>query len=175
MEELDRERVRQATMLFMIANRRQHRVFDQFVAELGMSNSQHRLLMHLYKTDCQPSQTELAHTFEVSTAAIAVALKKLEKHGYIRRCAAIDDSRYNEISLTDKGLDLVQKTNHMFTAADVAMFDAFSEEELESFITCLEKMMNTLKAIETGEQELPRLKGIHVREIIAAVGKEEEG
>ncbi len=172
-EELDSERVRHATMLFMATTHRHRRVVDKFVVEdLGISNSQHRLLMHLYRTDCTPSQTELAHTFEVSSAAIAVALKKLEKSGYIRRCSAIDDSRYNEITLTDRGLDLVQKTYHMFTAADVAMFESFSESELENFITCLEKMKATLKAIESGQQELPRVKGIHVREIIAAADKD---
>lgn len=172
-EELDQERVRQATMLFVANNRRHRRVFNQYVEELGISNSQHRLLMHLYRTDCTPSQTELARTFEVSTAAIAVALKKLEKNGCIHRCAAIEDSRYNEISLTEKGLDLVQKTQHMFTSSDVAMFNNFSPAELENFIVCLEKMKEALKALEAGEQELPRLKGIHVREILAGAGKEE--
>ena len=84
-EELNQERVRKATMLFNANNRRHKRVFGKFVSELGISNSQHRLLMHLYSTDCVPSQTQLARTFEVSSAAIAAALKNLEKSGYIRR------------------------------------------------------------------------------------------
>lgn len=173
MNDLDREQVRKATMLFMATNRRHHRVCDKLVADLGMSNSQHRLLMHLYRTDCTPSQTELARTFEVSTAAIAVALKKLEKNGYIHRCAAINDSRYNEIMLTEKGQELVQKTNHAFTAADVAMFGSLTEEELDGFVNCLNKMMDTMKAIESGEQELPRVQGIHVHEILAGAQKVE--
>lgn len=172
-EELDQERVRHATVLFMANNRRHRRVFDKYVEGLGMSLSQHRLLMHLNRTDCTPSQTQLARTFEVSTAAIAVALKKLEKNGYIHRCAAIEDSRYNEVTLTEKGQELVQKTHHMFASADVAMFASFSPEELENFIVCLEKMKEALKALEAGEQELPRLRGIHVREILAGAGKEE--
>lgn len=172
-EELDQERARQATMLFMANNRRHRRVFNQYVEALGMSNSQHRLLMHLHGTDCTPSQTELARTFEVSTAAIAVALKKLEKNGYIKRCAAIEDSRYNEVSLTEKGHELVRKTQNLFTSADVAMFASFTTEELDHFIACLEKMKDALKALETGEQEVPQLRGIHVREILAGAGKEE--
>lgn len=172
-EELEQERVRQAIMLFMANNRRHRRVFDKLVQELGMSNSQHRLLMHLHNTDCTPSQTEIAHTFEVSTAAIAVALKKLEKNGYIHRCAAIEDSRYKEISLTEKGEEVVQKTHRMFASADMAMFGDFSAGELETFLVCLEKMKNTLRALETGEKTLPRIKGIHVHEILAGAGKEE--
>lgn len=172
MEELDQERVRQAIMLFMANNRRHRRVFDKLVQELGMSNSQHRLLMHLHRTDCTPSQTEIAHTFEVSTAAIAVALKKLEKNGYIHRCAAIEDSRYKEISLTEKGEEVVQKTHRMFASADLALLSDFTHEELETFLVCLEKMKNTLRDLESGEKQLPRIRGIHVHEILAGAGKE---
>ncbi len=171
-EELDQERVRKATMLFNANNRRHKRVFGKFVADLGISNSQHRLLMHLYRTDCAPSQTQLARTFEVSSAAIAASLKNLEKSGYIRRCAAVEDSRYNEIALTDKGLELVRQTHSIFTSADVAMFNSFSPEELESFIACLEKMKTALKKMEEEKPEIPRLKGNHVHEILAGMDKE---
>ena len=173
-EELNQERVRKATMLFNANNRRHKRVFGKFVSELGISNSQHRLLMHLYSTDCVPSQTQLARTFEVSSAAIAAALKNLEKSGYIRRCAAVEDGRYNEIALTEKGLDLVRRTHSIFTSADVAMFNSFSPEELESFITCLEKMKTALKKMEEQETEIPRLQGIHVREILVGMHRDGE-
>lgn len=169
---LDNELVRKATMLFISVNRCHRKVFDQFVLGLQISNSQHRLLMHLYHTECSQSQTELARTFEVSTAAIAVSLKKLEKSGYIRRCSAVTDNRYNEIALTEEGLALVHETNRMFTSADVAMFSELNQEELASFVGCLEKMKNTLKSIRAGERDLPKVEGIHVREIIAAGTKD---
>lgn len=171
-EELDRERARHAAMLFVANTRRHKRLFRKFVSELGIGNSQHRLLMHLHRTDCTASQTELAHTFEVSTAAIAVSLKHLEKNGYIRRCAAVEDSRYNEIAITEKGEELIRQTESIFTSADVAMFADLSSEELESFISCMEKMKNALKQFEDGSREFSRLKGIHVREILAGAGNE---
>ncbi len=170
-EEFDRENVRQATILLLAVFRYRQRVFEKLIKDMGMSNSQHRLLMHLYRTDCAPSQTELAHTFEVSTAAMAVALKRLEKGGYIRRCAAIDNTRYNEIALTDKGLDIVQKTHHMFTAVDMTALNSFSDAELEGILSCLSTMKTTLEALESEKQELPGIKGIHVREIMSGVDK----
>lgn len=173
-EEFDQERARQAATLFVANTRRHKRLFRKFVAELGVGNAQHRLLMHLHRTECAPSQTELARTFEVSTAAIAASLKNLEKNGYVRRCAAVEDNRYNEIAITEKGEELIRQTESIFTSADVAMFADLSPAELESFITCMEKMMNTLKQFESGEREFPRLKGIHVREILAGAGHEEK-
>lgn len=171
-EELDRERARQAAMLFVANTRRHKRLLRKFVSELGICHSQHRLLMHLHRMECAPSQTELAHTFEVSTAAIAVSLKKLETGGYIRRCAAVEDSRYNEIAITDKGEELIRQTESIFTSADVAMFSDFSAEELESFISGMEKMKTAMKQFEEGGREVPRLKGIHVREFLAGAGNQ---
>lgn len=173
-EELDKERARHAAMLFVANTRRHKRLFRKFVSELGIGNSQHRLLMHLHRTQCAPSQTELARTFEVSTAAIAVSLKNLEKNGYIRRCAAVEDSRYNEIAITEKGEELISQTESIFTSADVAMFAELTPLELESFITCMEKMKYALKQFEEGGREVPRLKGIYVREILAGAGNESE-
>ena len=170
-EEFDREGVRRAATMFRISMQRRRRVLEAFVDQMGISRSQHRLLMYLYETDCAPSQTELAREFEQSTAAIAVALKRLEKSGYIRQGAAINDSRYNEIALTDKGLDLVQETNRTFAAADLAMLSVLTDEELQFYCACEEKMHAVLQAMEKGELELPRVKGIHVRELIAGVGK----
>lgn len=172
-EEFDRESVRRAAMLFRISAQRRQRVREAFVDRMGISRSQHRLLMYLYQTDCAPSQTELAHVFEQSTAAIAVALKRLEKSGYIRQGAAINDTRYNEIALTDKGLELVQETNRIFAAADLAMLSVLTDEELRAYCACEEKLQTVLQAMERGELELPRVKGIHVRELIAGVGKAE--
>ena len=172
-EEFDREGVRQAATLFRISMQRHQRVQEKFVDQMGISHSQHRLLMYLYGTDCTPSQTELARAFEVSTAAIAVALKRLEKGGYIRRGAAINDAQYNEIALTDKGLELVRQTDQMYAAADLAMFSVLTEEELRLYSACEQKLLGVLQAIETGEMALPRVKGIHVRELIAGTGKAE--
>lgn len=173
-EDLDRESVRRAATLFRVSMLQHERVREAFVDRMGISRSQHRLLMYLYDTDCAPSQTELAHAFEVSTAAIAVALKRLEKSGYIRRGAAINDTHYNEIALTDQGLELIRQTNQTFAAADLAMFSTLTEEELQVYSACQEKLQEILRSIEKGELELPRVKGIHVREIIAGAGRAEQ-
>ncbi len=173
-DDFEREQVRQAAVRFRVTMRLHQRLQEQLIEQMGMSQSQHRLLMYLYRTDCVPSQTELAHAFEVSTAAIAVALKRLEKSGYIRQGAAINDARYNEIALTDKGLELVQRTNRLFAAADLALFGELTDEELRWEAACEEKMQKTLRALLDGTAELPRVKGIHVRELIAGAEKEEK-
>lgn len=155
MQDINEERIRRGIMLFLCTHRRHKRVLDNLVTELGISNAQHRLLMHLYRTECKPTQTELARTFDVSTAAITSSLKKLESQGLISRIPSAEDNRFNEITITEAGLEMVCQTHHMFSRADFAMFSDFTPEELDAFIACLEKMSVTLKELEEGEREIP--------------------
>ena len=62
----------------------------------------------------------------------------------------------------------------MFAAADLALFGELTDEELRLEAACEEKMQNALRALLDGTAELPRVKGIHVRELIAGAEKEEK-
>ena len=155
MQEVSEERTRRAVMLLLRTHRRHKRVLDSLVTELGISNTQHRLLMHLYRTECKPTQTELSHTFEVSTAAITSMLKKLESEGLISRIPSAEDNRFNRITITDAGLEMIAHTRELFSHVDRIMFSEFTPEELEDFILSLEKLSDTLKRYEECDQSSP--------------------
>ena len=55
-----------------------------------------------------------------------------------------EDSRYNEISITEKGREIVEHSREHFMNVDCATFNGISEEELESFSKCLDKIQNNL-------------------------------
>ena len=154
MQDVSEERIRRAVMLFLCTHRRHKRVLDGLVAEFEISNTQHRLLMHLYRTECKPTQTELARTFDVSTAAITSMLKKLEAEELISRIQSAEDNRFNRITITHKGMEMISRTREQFSRVDRAMFSDFTSEELETFIKGLEKMGNTLKELEEGHDKL---------------------
>ena len=75
----------------------------------GLYRVQHQLLMCVYKYP-DASQKELARIQNVSTAAVAVTLKKLEKGGYVGRIVDRDDNRYNKIRITEKGRKEVERS-----------------------------------------------------------------
>lgn len=100
------------------------------VKDTGLHRSQHRLLMILGKhPDC--SQTMLARELEVSPAAVAVALKKLEKSGYIERQSVESDNRMNHVVVTQKGMDAIRLSCVYFQEVENALLDGFSKEDLE--------------------------------------------
>ena len=119
-------------------------VVDWFVNETNLHKSQHRLLMNLARLGNNVSQRDLAETLNITPAAVAVTLKKLEKNGLVDRKMAEKDNRYNEVVLTEKGKKIVKESYKVFKYADEKMFDGFSMEELDAFEGYLNRIKDNL-------------------------------
>ena len=141
----------------MIVTEHTHRtLIDLAVRDIGIHHTHHRILIHLVKRNKLPSQKELADHLHITPAAVTGALKKLEKQGYITRTLG-QDNRYNEISITQKGVELLKTTREAFSRIDTSLFEGFSEQELDSYVFCLEKMQanmkNKLNQIHTNQEK----------------------
>lgn len=116
------------------------RVISRKVANTGIYRSQHRLLMFLGKhPEC--SQTELAEKMDISPAAVAVSLKKLEKGGYINRQSNVEDNRVNQVEVTDKGKKAIAVSILYFQEIEAAMFKDFSMQEMEDLKHYFERII----------------------------------
>ena len=136
----DKERARN-TFYKMIQIDRLHRsIFEKMHSAFGIHRSQHRLLMYIARRDVCPSQKDIAEHFGISPAAVAVSLKKLEDSGYISRECFENDNRFNTTIVTEKGKNLVEKSEDIFSRSDYAMFKDFTEEDYRNLLTCLDKM-----------------------------------
>ena len=111
--------------------------------------SQHRLLMNLgANPDC--SQNELAAKLEISPAAVAVSLNKLEKGGYIARRTDTEDHRSNRVSITDRGNQVISKSMQLFDEVECSMLAGFSQEETEQFYEFLQRAYRNLNRMQEG-------------------------
>ncbi len=119
-------------------------LIDGIVKDIGIHRTQHRMLMHIARRGMLPSQKELAEHLNVTPAAVTGALKKLEADGYVKRTLG-QDNRYNELEITEKGIEVVNRTRELFSAADKACFDGFDERELDTYIACLEKLQSNIR------------------------------
>lgn len=121
--------------------------------EEEVHRGQHRLLMFLGKNpNC--SQNELATVLEISPAAVAVSLRKLEKGGYITREMKADDRRSNQVAITEKGNQLICKSIRLFGEVEQGMFAGFNDKELQQFYELLQKAYSNLnKVLSEGERQ----------------------
>lgn len=134
-----------AIMGKLMAIMRDHKsTIDSYVNETKLHKSQHRLLMVLSRTEKNISQRDLAEMLNITPAAVAVTLKKMEKMGLVNRMVAEQDNRYNQVVLTDKGKKIVKESRKIFQYVDEKMFAGFSEEELDAFEGYLNRIKENL-------------------------------
>ena len=141
---------REVCGMFMKTDRLHRKAFEGLVSRLGIHRSQHIMLMHLAK-DEGTSQKALAEHLQISDAAVAVTIKKLEAGGYIEKHASEKDGRYNNIKITTKGCEIVNASELFFSNIDAAMIKGISAEMLDNFVSCLEIMQKNLYELCDGE------------------------
>ncbi len=138
---------RTETMRGLFAAHRLHHVLcEHMFCQFDLHRSQHHILMYLSGQEQIPSQKQIADRFEISPAAVAVTLKKLESNGFVERITSKTDNRFNEIRITEKGRDVVRKSAEYFAYIDAATFQGFSEEELQQLSALLARTAQNLKA-----------------------------
>lgn len=140
---------------FILTDRMHRRLFENRTAVMGVHRSQHRILMYLAKRNEAPAQKEIAEQFDVSPAAVAVTLKKLEDAGYIKRSSLKNDNRVNTVSITDKAREVVEQTKQFSEELEKAVFADFSDAELAAFEKSLEKMQRAMRAYEEKQAARP--------------------
>lgn len=143
--EQDNFEIYKSTMLKMLRISRLHRmVFEKNISNMGIHHSQHHLLMYIAKAGEITSQKEIAEKFEISPAAIARTLKSLESEGFVVRENLEGDGRYNRITITDKGKQIVENSYKMFQETDSSLFEDFSDDDIVKFNQLLDGIQSKL-------------------------------
>ena len=120
---------------------------DSYVNETKLHKSQHKLLMSLSHMGNHVSQRDLAEKLNITPAAVAVTLKKLEKNGFVEKKIQESDNRYNEVVMTEKGRRIVKESHKLFQSIDAKLFEGFTEEEMDQLNAYLERIIQNAQRI----------------------------
>lgn len=145
------ELVRETAGMFRRVNRTMARLIDRTVSMTKVYRGQHQVLMHIAHHP-NASQAEIAECMEISPAALAVSLKKLEKGGYIVRSADSADERKKHIEMTGPGNDIVAISHTIFMETENQMFQGFSKEEIEDVNNYMKRMLKNLSGENISEK-----------------------
>ena len=136
----------------MIAVNRMHkRAIETVVDDIGIHRSRHQILMKLAKHKTIKSQKEIAEELGITQAAMTISLTKLEKDGLITRISG-KDNRYNEISITEKGTEIVEKSREYFAKIDRKTLSGLSEDQLSLLSLCMDIIYGNLCKLNSGEE-----------------------
>lgn len=149
---------RRTMKLFAKVARMQRCVVSGRVKQTGVYRSQHQILMYI-SANPDATQKDIARMHEVSTATIAVSLKKLEKGGYIRRAVDASDNRCNRLQVTEKGQRVVNQSYEIFQNVEREMFEGFTEEDFQKLEEFLNRMYRNMERMNEGQH-----RGNHLEE-----------
>lgn len=128
----------------MSANKKHRHLIENALNGCKVYRGQHQLLMFVARNEGK-SQKEIARGLGVTTATVAVAIKKLQKEGYIKKTMDKADNRYNQIMLTKKGNEMVVKSCKLFEQVDEEMLRGFTMEELELLLSLFKRMNDNME------------------------------
>lgn len=81
--------------------------------------------------------SDLAHTLNVTTAAITGIADRLVRGGYIVRVSDPEDRRIVKVKLTAKGMAIVERSIDQRKKMMIDIFGAISQEEREEYLKIL--------------------------------------
>lgn len=118
-------------------------IIDRLLEEKGIYFGQPPILRFLSENP-NATQKDIADSLNISPASVAVSVKRMEKSGIISRETDKDDARRNNLSLTEKGVELEKFAKQTFDAVDSAKISGFSEEEISFMLAIIKKMTYNL-------------------------------
>ena len=124
--------------------------FDRRVRSLGITRSQWRVLMWVYRTP-GVTQSELADTLEVQKAALGRMLDRLADKGWIERRSDTDDRRIRRIHLSKEVEPLITTMRKIAANLRAAAMEGIPEQEREKFVDTLLQVKDNLIAFQSHE------------------------
>ncbi len=104
-------------------------------------------IFHALLDQDNQSQCDIAASIGVSRASVGVSLRRMEKAGIVTRTINQKDSRYNLVSLTDKGLEMAKRSDDIMMGLSDAKLKGFTAEEAATLVSMLERVEKNLKAL----------------------------
>jgi len=97
--------------------------------------------------------TELYRSMMLSSGAMTNRLDRLEGRGLVRRSRDPRDRRGVRITLTEEGLELIERAVEAHVEGEEKMLGSLSEEDRELLAGLLRKLLISMEVAECGETE----------------------
>lgn len=138
-----KEKVKKVRDMFHTYHCSHRNIIDRQFRENGLYFGQPPILKYLSMNE-NATQKEIADHLHISAPSVATSVKRMEEAGLIMRVADKNDARCNNLQLTEKGRALSQYADNLIEKADEATYRDFTEEEINTLISLLERMNNNI-------------------------------
>ena len=89
---------------------------------------------------------QIGHSILISSGSMTYVIDKLEEKGLLNRNACPDDRRAIHVTLTDKGMDMMDKIMPKHQELIDSMFGSLNDDETETIVKLLKKVSKRVEA-----------------------------
>lgn len=114
---------------------------DPVFQEHGLSSIEFDILATMRRSDVAVTPTELYHTLMLSSGAVSTRIEQLVKSGFVQRIASEKDRRSCKVTLTEKGIELVDTALNAHVANMDSMLGVLDSQEKEQLAGLLKKIL----------------------------------
>jgi DNA-binding MarR family transcriptional regulator len=115
---------------------------DPVFQEYGLSSIEFDILATMRRSGSSAvTPTELYQTLMLSSGAVSTRIEELVKRGFVKRIASEHDRRSCKVTLTKKGIELVDNALNAHVANMDNMLGVLSGQEQEQLASLLKKIL----------------------------------
>ncbi|WP_100486659.1 MarR family winged helix-turn-helix transcriptional regulator [Sporolactobacillus pectinivorans] len=121
------------------------KIADARLTCLGLNSQQGQMIGYIYANQERGViQKDLAEKFNRKSASITNMLQGLEKKGYIERIVPENNERQKNIYVLEKGINLVEEFNQIFSETEHRLTKSLTPEETKTLKDLLIKVSENL-------------------------------
>lgn len=135
----------EAAISILLAAERLRREVTRIVEPYGITHQQYNVLRILRGAHPDPLPTlEVASRMIEATPGVTRLLDRLEEKEWVTRARCLTDRRQVHVRITTRGLELLTTMEAQIAAADESLSNIFNDEELQTLITLLARVIEGL-------------------------------
>ena len=127
------------------------RVYDRRVEPLGLTRSQWRVLVHVYRRE-GVSQTALAQILEIEKPTLGKLVDRLEQKSWVKRHVQEGDQRARRLFITEQARPLIDQMEELAEAVHADALDGVADHETDQLHDTLLAVKSNLLRLLNGSR-----------------------
>ncbi len=127
------------------------RVYDRHVEPLGLTRSQWRVLVHVYRRE-GVSQTALAQILEIEKPTLGRLVDRLEHKGWVERRVDDRDQRARRLVITERARPLIDQMEELAEVVHADALDGVADDETDQLHRTLMTVKSNLLRLLNGDR-----------------------
>jgi MarR family transcriptional regulator, temperature-dependent positive regulator of motility len=106
----------------------------------GLTPRKYAVLKAVSEADAPPSQTDLVAATGVDRSTLADIVRRLDEGGLLRRVRTAQDARAYSVSLTERGMAVLEACARPAARVDRELLSGLTQEHREAFLAALQRL-----------------------------------